>query len=92
MKEQIVKEVWEKSSPEYVKIIDDSDAHKGHLGTKKVGNSHFSLFVVSSAFNSLSLVKRQQLVYGWCKPFFDEGLHALALKTLTVEEWRRKHG
>lgn len=52
---------------------------------------HFQAIVVSSAFEGLNLVKRQQLVYKSLGDLITTGkLHALALKTYTTQEWQTK--
>ena len=51
---------------------------------------HFSAVIVSERFAGLSRVARQQMINAVLKPRFDSGeLHALSMRTLTPEEWRR---
>tara|TARA_Y100000591_G_scaffold331525_1_gene365729 strand:+ start:275 stop:544 length:270 start_codon:yes stop_codon:yes gene_type:complete len=88
MKEEIIKELLEKCSPYYVKIIDDSHAHKGHKGVSRNENTHFKLEIVSDQFLNKTQVKRHQYVYELCDPFFKRGLHALSLNTMTIAEWK----
>ena len=46
------------------------------------GDDHLQVTVISSQFNSLSLVKQHQLVYSALKnELASESIHALALKT-----------
>jgi acid stress-induced BolA-like protein IbaG/YrbA len=50
--------------------------------------SHVHLRVISPAFNGLSAVKKQQLVYGALKDAIASGaIHAVHMQTLTPEEW-----
>lgn len=52
--------------PSKIQLVDNSDQHAGHAGSKgweESGESHFSLDVVSEAFEGVSLVKRHQLIY-----------------------------
>ena len=54
---------------------------------------HFSALVVSQEFAGMNRVKRQQRVYQTVKDKLDSGeLHALAMQTLTPEEWQAKDG
>ena len=49
---------------------------------------HFELVVVSHAFNGLSRLKRQQLIYQALGDSVSSGkIHALAMKTYTPEQW-----
>lgn len=50
--------------------------------------SHFEAIVVSSAFEGLSMVKEQQLVYGTLGDRITSGaIHALSIKAYTPQEW-----
>ncbi len=52
---------------------------------------HFSALVISTAFEGLNLVKRQQLVYKTLGDLISTGkVHALSLKTYTTHEWAKK--
>jgi len=59
-----------------------------HLAVQGDGR-HFQALVVSDEFSGLSRIKRQQLVYAAVQEWITSGkLHALSLKTLTVDEWK----
>lgn len=48
---------------------------------------HFEAEIISNAFQDLSRVKRQQLIYDILNPWITSGkLHAISLKTLTPTE------
>lgn len=51
---------------------------------------HFSAEVVSSAFTGLPRVRQHQLVYGTLGDHMKRDIHALALKTYTPEDWKRR--
>jgi acid stress-induced BolA-like protein IbaG/YrbA len=51
------------------------------------GGDHFEALVVSRSFSGKGLVERHQLVYASLKGAMADRIHALALKTLTPEEW-----
>jgi acid stress-induced BolA-like protein IbaG/YrbA len=54
---------------------------------------HYHLTVVSDVFKGKSKVARQQWVYAQLKEYITDGsLHAVTMKTLTVDEWREQHG
>ena len=50
---------------------------------------HFQALVVSAAFAGKSRVQRHQLVYAALGERMREEIHALSMRTLTPEEWRR---
>jgi BolA family transcriptional regulator, general stress-responsive regulator len=72
--------------PTRLLIVDDSARHAGHAGAHPGGESHFNVTVVSNAFEGLTRVKRQQMVYAILAEELKGPVHALSLKTLTPQE------
>jgi BolA protein len=72
----------------HVEVIDETQRHAGHEGARG-GQSHYQATVVSPRFEGLSRVDAQRLVYEALESELKGGLHALALRTLTPEQWRR---
>lgn len=79
MKQRIEAKLTEAFSPVELTVVDDSEAHRGHGGYREGGNTHFNVAIKASAFNGLSRVAAQRLVYGALRSEFDDGVHALAL-------------
>jgi stress-induced morphogen len=71
-------------APLELDITDDSEKHRGHKGAG--GGGHFSVRIVSSAFEGKSLVARHRLVYAELAEEMRGAVHALALDTLTPAE------
>ncbi len=78
MKAHELKQLIEQSIPtKLVTVKSDDDVH-------------FDVVVISSAFDGLNLVKRQQLVYKSLGDLISTGkVHALSLKTYTSHEWQK---
>ena len=74
-------------SPEFIEVINETHMHNVPPGSE----SHFKVTIVSDEFNGLMLIKRHRLVN---KVLEDElkKIHALALHTLTNDEWFAKAG
>lgn len=52
---------------------------------------HFSAFIVSSAFEGLNTLKRQQKVYAFLGEKISNGeLHAFNMRTYTPAEWQQQ--
>ena len=51
---------------------------------------HFEALIVSAAFESLSRIKRHQLVYAALGDRMREEIHALSMTTLTPVEWEAR--
>jgi len=71
-------------APEALELVDDSAAHAGHAGAREGG--HYNLKLVSPHFAGKSRVARHRMVYDALGPLMKQGIHALALTTLTPEE------
>jgi acid stress-induced BolA-like protein IbaG/YrbA len=52
------------------------------------GQGHYDALVICSAFAGKRSLQRHQLVYATLGERVGRDIHALALKTLTPEEWR----
>jgi len=73
--------------PEYLVVEDESAQHVGHAGAAG-GGGHFRALIVSAAFRGQSRVARQRAVYALLGDAMRTTIHALALRTLTPEEWK----
>ena len=63
-----------------------------HLAVDGDG-AHFEAVIVSSVFEGLSRIQRQQAVYKALGGRMESGeIHALSMRTLTPEEWRQQNG
>lgn len=73
-------------APQKIVIDDQSARHAGHAGARPGGQTHYHLALVSTAFEGLSRVARQRLVYQALREEFETGLHALSLDLKTPAE------
>ena len=72
--------------PLRLEITDDSHLHAGHAGAREGGESHFTVEVVSAAFEGVGRVQRQRLIYGLLAEELAGPVHALALRTIAPSE------
>lgn len=78
--QRIEKNIRDGLNPEAFVLIDDSNRHVGHAGAHPSGETHFTLKITASAFNGLSRVAQQRLVYGLLAEEMSERVHALVLE------------
>jgi BolA protein len=76
-------------SPEHLEIEDESAKHAGHAGAAG-GGGHYRVLIVSTVFEGRDLLTRQRQVYAALGDAVGSAVHALALRTLTPGEWRRR--
>ncbi|KAF8210478.1 bola-like protein [Mycena galopus ATCC 62051] len=78
-------------NPTVLRISNDSWQHRHHAamraqGSDGTGETHFSVQIVSAAFQSKTTIQRHRLIHAALKDELDAGLHALSLQTRTEEE------
>src|ERR1700722_10951565 len=77
-------------APTVLEIQDDSARHAGHSGAQAGGQSHYSVLMVSTAFEGVSRIARSRAVHDALAAEFGTpeqgGMHALALTLRTPEE------
>jgi BolA family transcriptional regulator, general stress-responsive regulator len=71
--------------PAHLEVHDDSAAHAGHASAG--GKGHFRLRIVSTCFAGLRPLQRHRLVNQVLSPLFATELHAVAMETLTPDEF-----
>jgi len=74
--------------PEHLDVRDDSAAHAGHASAG--GKGHFHLRIVSTCFEGLKPLQRHRLVNQALAPLFATELHAVAMQTLTPNEFNNE--
>jgi BolA protein len=75
--------------PLHLEVIDESAQHAGHAGAAG-GGGHFRVLLVSAAFRGQQRLARQRSVYALLGDAMRTTIHALALRTLTPEEWAQE--
>jgi BolA family transcriptional regulator, general stress-responsive regulator len=73
-------------APSRLDIVDESHRHAGHAGARPEGETHFAVTIVAPAFQGLSRVARQRLVYETLADELATRIHALSLTTRTPDE------
>lgn len=69
-------------APTLIEVVDESERHRGHAGWREGGDTHFRVRIASPHLQGLSRLDQHRAVNGALKPFFDKGLHALAIEVV----------
>lgn len=91
IQDRITEKLEQAFSPDHLEVVNESYMHNVPAGSE----SHFKVVIVSDSFKDKMLIARHRLVN---KVLQDElgkeghegGIHALALHTMTMEEWFKK--
>jgi len=85
---EIERKLTDQLHPMHLEVINESHMHNVPAGSE----SHFKVTVVAEQFAGQGLVDRHRAVNRVLAAEMAGGLHALALHTLTPEEWYARGG
>ena len=88
MQQTITKKLQDVFIPEHLEVINESYMHNVPEGSE----SHFKVFIVTDEFKGKMLLARHRLINKVLEEELNGGIHALALHTMTMEEWFKKGG
>jgi BolA protein len=78
---EITRRLTEALAPTQLRVIDDSEKHRGHGGyNAQSGESHFTVEIETPRFAGLNRVQRQRAVNDVLRDLLVERVHALAIK------------
>ena len=91
IQETITQKLTDAFSPEHLEVVNESHMHNVPEGSE----SHFKVLIVCDDFEDKMLIARHRLVNKVLdmelkKDKSEGGIHALALHTMTMEEWFKK--
>lgn len=86
MRDRIAAKLTQALHPIKLEVLDESDKHSGHAGSREGGETHYRVNIVSADFAGKSRVARHRLVYDQLGEEFAAGLHALAVRARTPDE------
>ena len=83
--QQMAQCLRERLQPDFLEVLDESAAHAGHAGANGSGyGTHFRVRLTSPLFTGLPRIGRHRLVYDALQELIDQGVHALAIETLSA--------
>ena len=88
LQERIERKLEEALDPEHLEVVNESGNHNVADGSE----THFKVVVVARAFEGERLLKRHRRINDTLAEELSGGVHALAMHTYTVEEWRARFG
>ncbi|EIJ34000.1 BolA family protein [Thiothrix nivea] len=88
MQTQIEQKIQQAMQPDFLEVINESHMHNVPPGSE----SHFKVTVVSGQFNGKMLIARHRQINGILAEELNGKIHALALHTMTPEEYFEKAG
>ena len=86
IQQTITRKLEDELHPEHLEVINESFMHNVPEGSE----SHFKVVIISDAFENKMLIARHRLVNKVLEDELNGSIHALALHTMTKEEWHKK--
>ena len=80
IRDAILNKLREAFSPESLDVKDVSHLHEGHAGHRAGGQTHFSVYIVSPAFEGKSRIERHRMINSALEAELKASVHALAIK------------
>jgi len=75
----ITKKLTEAFAPESLEVLDESSRHEGHAGHRPGGQTHYRVYIVSSAFKGKTRLERHRMINQSLSAELAGGIHALAI-------------
>jgi len=88
--EKILTLLQEQLHIHHLEIQNDSHKHQGHAGWKETADTHFAITVVADEFETLTRIKRHQLIYSILADLMKDTIHALQIAAYSKKEWENK--
>ncbi|HVX79470.1 MAG TPA: BolA family protein [Bradyrhizobium sp.] len=80
VQQAITNKLRETFAPENLDVVDESHLHEGHAGHRPGGETHFRIYIVSSAFEGKSRIERHRMINSALTAELAGSVHALAIK------------
>jgi BolA family transcriptional regulator, general stress-responsive regulator len=82
VRDAIVEKLSLKFLPSYLEVVDESEKHRGHAGSRPEGETHFRVRISSPALEPLSRVAQHRAVMETLDAELRGGVHALAIEVV----------
>ena len=82
VRDDIEKKLSLKFAPTHLEVLDESENHRGHAGSRPGGETHFRVRITSPQLDSLSRVAQHRAVMETLDTELKSGVHALAIEVV----------
>ncbi len=82
VRDDIEKKLSLKFTPTHLEVIDESENHRGHAGSRPGGETHFRVRITSRDLDTLARVAQHRAVMETLDAELKSGVHALAIEVV----------
>lgn len=77
--DSITEKLTEAFTPQSLRVVDESNLHAGHAGSRPGGETHYRVYIVAQAFEGKSRIERHRMINTTLAKELATGVHALAI-------------
>lgn len=82
VRDDIEKKLSLKFTPSHLEVVDESEKHRGHAGSRPGGETHFRVRITSPQLDTLTRVAQHRAVMETLDSELKSGVHALAIEVV----------
>jgi BolA protein len=82
VRDDIVEKLSLKFVPSHLEVLDESEKHRGHAGSRPEGETHFRVRIASPQLDGLTRVAQHRAVMEALDAELKSGVHALAIEVV----------
>ena len=85
VRDSIVEKLSQKFAPTHLEVLDESDRHKGHAGSRPGGETHFRVRIATPQFAGRTRLQQHRAVMESLDAELKGGIHALAIEVVGAD-------
>lgn len=85
VRDTIVEKLSQKFAPSHLEVLDESERHKGHAGSRPGGETHFRVRIATPAFAGKTRLQQHRAVMDALDAELKGGVHALAVEIVGAD-------
>lgn len=82
VRDAIAQKLSLKFTPSHLEVIDESENHRGHAGSRPGGETHFRVRITSPQLDGLTRLAQHRAVMETLDAELKSGVHALAIEVV----------
>ena len=82
VRDTIVEKLSQKFAPSHLEVLDESDRHKGHAGSRPGGETHFRVRIATDQFSGKTRLQQHRAIMEALDAELKGGIHALAIEVV----------
>lgn len=82
VRDTIVEKLSQKFAPTHLEVLDESDRHRGHAGSRPGGETHFRVRIAADQLSGKTRLQQHRAIMETLDAELKSGVHALAIEVV----------